>query len=117
MPGRNDPDYECNFSPRRQAHPPGRRNGPAAGANPAAPGPGGSYAALRERLGPANATGSYRDARVPAGWGFEDGEGRAGFVWAYRAAVSELPNFTCWSVSGDQQLLDTLFPGQIYWWY
>jgi hypothetical protein len=25
--------------------------------------------------------------------------------------------FTCWSISGDKELLDELFAGQIYWWY
>lgn len=67
-----------------------------------------TYFKLVKVLGEPNLGGDY------VGWGFRDDDGREAFVWTYKITHGPNPQL-CenWLATGDQALLEALFPGRV----
>jgi hypothetical protein len=66
-----------------------------------------SFKHLLELFGPPNVEDD--PDKVEASWGFQDEEGRKGFIWCYNVSAEACIN---WSCDGDSSLLNELFGSQ-----
>lgn len=71
-----------------------------------------SYDEIVEMVGPPNVTDLDDPDKVKASWGFQDRNGRQGFIWCYKYYGNPV-NCNYWSVDGDLSLMRDLFPGKI----
>ena len=70
-----------------------------------------SFDEIVEKLFLPNATHLDDPIKVKASWGFEDENGRQGFIWCYQYDDAEF----CyeWSVDGDKSLFKELFGDEV----
>lgn len=71
-----------------------------------------TYEDIRSKVGRANVTKLDDPSKVKASWGFEDAEGRQGFIWCYKH-YGALKECNEWSIDGDKNLLFDLFGNKV----
>jgi hypothetical protein len=71
-----------------------------------------SYKEIVEKIFKPNATKLDDPDKVKASWGFQDENGRKGFVWCYKY-YGKKETCTSWSVDGDKNLLSELFGDKV----
>jgi len=75
-----------------------------------------TYQEIVDTVGKPNVTDMDDDKKVKASWGFSDAscfsKGRKGFIWCYKF-YGDAKDCTSWSVDGDKDLLNELFPGKV----
>jgi len=59
-----------------------------------------------------NVTDIDDSEKVKASWGFEDADGRQGFIWCYKY-YGKIENCNQWSVDSDRSLLTELFGDKV----
>jgi hypothetical protein len=68
-----------------------------------------SWQQIVDTVGAPNCTDLDDPNKVAASWGFQDQNGRKGFIWSYKVPKSMLWTNMHWSLDGDLELLIELF--------